>query len=427
MEDTVRLIEDGFGDPAGSVFLKFDSETTESLNVKRQAFDGNEFIDRLARNGEVKDFASQRDSYRGFVQQIVAGERLKNIRGELGGSPGENDVFGERRFERGGNTLDVPLFIHVKLKFFSGGDGVVVFRHLEDVVVVVLEREGAKFVNAQLERIALDLDANHAIAGVFEITCIVGDRVRWMRAGLALTGLVLLGLIFFLLFLGFAFPEAAQPINGLKTEEMVEHAVGEDVWYIAVRKVCQDDDADVIIGQHGKQRVEAVNPAVVPDKIVAAVSGDDPSETVREVPKLGIANLRRRLGHGGLRTVHQSQIGFGDNLFAVELAIAELEGEIPGHIVGVRVDGAGGTDGVNIVEGNFRDRLLAPFVRGGVIFVVFGLDHGKVRMSHAEGRENILANATFPSEASQLSFEIAHGHDSEVVVLVGLAETLVGF
>ncbi len=46
-------------------------------------------------------------------------------------------------------------------------------------------------------------------------------------------------------------------------------------------------------------------------------------------------------------------------------------------------------------------------------------------MRHTERRENLLANRAFPAEASHLTFEVAHGHDGEVVVLIGAAKVLV--
>ena len=47
-------------------------------------------------------------------------------------------------------------------------------------------------------------------------------------------------------------------------------------------------------------------------------------------------------------------------------------------------------------------------------------------MGHSERSENLLANAAFPAQAGELSFEVAHGHDGEIVVLVGAAKTFVG-
>src|SRR5262252_567091 len=48
-------------------------------------------------------------------------------------------------------------------------------------------------------------------------------------------------------------------------------------------------------------------------------------------------------------------------------------------------------------------------------------------MRHAERRENFLTNGAFPTQASQLSFEVAHGRNGEVVVLIGAAKSFVGF
>src|SRR5215472_18709401 len=47
-------------------------------------------------------------------------------------------------------------------------------------------------------------------------------------------------------------------------------------------------------------------------------------------------------------------------------------------------------------------------------------------MRHSQRREDLLANGAFPTEAGELSFEVAHGHDREIVVLVGAAKAFVG-
>src|SRR2546422_8519169 len=47
-------------------------------------------------------------------------------------------------------------------------------------------------------------------------------------------------------------------------------------------------------------------------------------------------------------------------------------------------------------------------------------------MGHSQRRKNLLANAAFPAQAGELSFEVAHGHYGEIVVLVGAAKALVG-
>src|SRR5262249_49164381 len=47
-------------------------------------------------------------------------------------------------------------------------------------------------------------------------------------------------------------------------------------------------------------------------------------------------------------------------------------------------------------------------------------------MGHSERRENLLANGAFPAQAGELSFEVAHGRNGEVVVLVGAAKAFVG-
>src|SRR5262250_2420001 len=47
-------------------------------------------------------------------------------------------------------------------------------------------------------------------------------------------------------------------------------------------------------------------------------------------------------------------------------------------------------------------------------------------MRHSERLENLLTYRAFPAQAGELSFEVSHGHDGEVVVLVGAAKTFVG-
>src|SRR5215472_8104292 len=48
-------------------------------------------------------------------------------------------------------------------------------------------------------------------------------------------------------------------------------------------------------------------------------------------------------------------------------------------------------------------------------------------MGHAERRENLLANGAFPTEAGELSFEVAHGRNGKIVVLISAAKTFVWF
>src|SRR5215469_6456903 len=46
-------------------------------------------------------------------------------------------------------------------------------------------------------------------------------------------------------------------------------------------------------------------------------------------------------------------------------------------------------------------------------------------MRHAQRSKNLFANRAFPTETGELSFEVAHGHDGEIVVLIGAAKTFV--
>src|SRR5260370_16547448 len=47
-------------------------------------------------------------------------------------------------------------------------------------------------------------------------------------------------------------------------------------------------------------------------------------------------------------------------------------------------------------------------------------------MRHAQRSEDSLPDSTLPSQSCELPFQIAHGHDGEIVVLVGASKTLVG-
>src|SRR5215472_10520542 len=47
-------------------------------------------------------------------------------------------------------------------------------------------------------------------------------------------------------------------------------------------------------------------------------------------------------------------------------------------------------------------------------------------MRHAHRSKNLFADGAFPTETAELSLEVAHGHDREIVVLIGAAKALVG-
>src|SRR6266436_2636208 len=47
-------------------------------------------------------------------------------------------------------------------------------------------------------------------------------------------------------------------------------------------------------------------------------------------------------------------------------------------------------------------------------------------MGHAQRSEDSLPDSTLPSQSCELPFQIAHGHDGEIVVLVCASKTLVG-
>src|SRR5206468_7572704 len=49
-----------------------------------------------------------------------------------------------------------------------------------------------------------------------------------------------------------------------------------------------------------------------------------------------------------------------------------------------------------------------------------------IGMRHAQRSEDSLPDCTLPSQASEFPLQIAHGHDGEIVVLVGTSKTLVG-
>src|SRR5258708_39554962 len=47
-------------------------------------------------------------------------------------------------------------------------------------------------------------------------------------------------------------------------------------------------------------------------------------------------------------------------------------------------------------------------------------------MRHAQRSEDSLPDGPLPSQSCKLPFQIAHGHDGEIVVLVGTSKALVG-
>ena len=127
----------------------------------------------------------------------------------------------------------------------------------------------------------------------------------------------------------------------------------------------------MIIGEHGEQRVETVDAAVVPNQIVSAIRSGHPGESVTEVAKLGHAECGRRIGNGRLRAVHFAKIAFGDDLLAFVLPVAELEDQIARHVVNAGIDGAGGADRVNVVVGNLGDDFFLQFVRERMVIGLF--------------------------------------------------------
>ncbi len=138
------------------------------------------------------------------------------------------------------------------------------------------------------------------------------------------------------------------------------------------------------------------------------------------------AERGRRIGNGGLWVVHFVQIAFGNDGLVRVFAVAKLENQIVRHVVDAGVDGAGGADGVNIVVRNFCDDVFFQRVGEGVVGGLFNFGDGQVRVGHLQWSKNLFANAAFPAEAGELSFEVAHGHDGEIVVLVGAAKAFVG-
>ncbi|OLE71696.1 MAG: hypothetical protein AUG74_06190 [Bacteroidetes bacterium 13_1_20CM_4_60_6] len=125
--------------------------------------------------------------------------------------------------------------------------------------------------------------------------------------------------------------------------------------------------------------------------------------------------------------MHFAKIAFGGDLLVAVLAVAELENQIARHIINTGIDGARGTDGVDIVKGNFGYDILLEFIGQRVIIGFFNLFHRQVRMGHSQRGENLFANGAFPTQAGDFSFEVAHGHDGEIVVVIRAAEILVRF
>src|SRR5256884_3353191 len=209
VEDAVRLVEDGFPDSAGGLHLKVDAEAGEALHVERQFLAGNQLVHRLAWHGEAQNITHKSNGHGLVGEQVVARELLQKVFCDFFGRARSEEVFAERRFERGGDAVDVAFLVHLKLKLFAGRDAVGILGDPKDVIVVVLERKWAHTSELQLEGVALDRNLQDAVARILVFAGVLRKAVRGMRAGLAVGGLVLLGFLF--LFLAFGF-KVLEPI-----------------------------------------------------------------------------------------------------------------------------------------------------------------------------------------------------------------------
>src|SRR5215467_13305838 len=134
---------------------------------------------------------------------------------------------------------------------------------------------------------------------------------------------------------------------------------------------------------------------------------------------------RRRVGNGGLGTVHLAQIALRDDPPAGVLSVTELKSEVMRHLIDAGVDRASGPDRVDVVVRHLADGLVFKLISQRTVVRLLKIFDRQVGMLHAQRLENLLRDATFPTEIRNLSFEVAHGHDCEIVVLIGAAEAFV--
>src|SRR5262249_5671174 len=104
---------------------------------------------------KAQNVADYRESDGLVAKEVIAYQFLEHVIGHSLGSARENNVFANRRLKGGSDAIDIAFLVHLKLEFFARGDAVVLLWNLKDVVVIVLERIRAEFVEAQLEGIAL--------------------------------------------------------------------------------------------------------------------------------------------------------------------------------------------------------------------------------------------------------------------------------
>ena len=113
----------------------------------------------------------------------------------------------------------------------------------------------------------------------------------------------------------------------------------------------------------------------MPNEIVSTIRGNDPSQPVTEMPKLGEAEGRGQVWHGGLGAVHEAEVTLGDELFSFVLAITELERQVMRHVGDAGIDGTRWANGVDIVEGNLSHHLFLEFVWQGIVVRLLDIFH----------------------------------------------------
>src|SRR5215467_3167597 len=102
-----------------------------------------------------------------------------------------------------------------------------------------------------------------------------------MSSGPAITDLLARGLIGCLFFLLVLLGETRAPVNGRQAKEAIKNVVSHDFRNLMIAKsVCEHDHAKIIVREHGYQRIEPVNPAVMPDIAVSPVCGHHPTHAI---------------------------------------------------------------------------------------------------------------------------------------------------
>ena len=88
-----------------------------------------------------------------------------------------------------------------------------------------------------------------------------------------------------------------------------------------------------------------------------------------------------------------------------------------GHVQGVRVDGPGGPDGVDVPERQLDDLVILLPVGQGVILRLPGVLHREVAVHHAQGLEDAGPDEVLPRHPRDLAGQVARRQEHEIVVL----------